>query len=221
LKTLVLACAVIAGVSYAAASHLTIAPGASVAWKAAGVGLLAVYAALQARDGDGWRLAAVMAFGALGDVVIETNGLLAGGAAFFAGHLTAVWLYLRNRRSPLSAPDRLIGLLLTPAIVALAFLLPLDRARAPQAAAYALGLGAMAAAAWTSRFPRGLTGLGALMFAASDLLLFYRTGRPVAAAPATGLAVWGLYFAGQTLIALGATRGLASEPRAQAEPLAA
>ena len=71
----------------------------------------------------------------------------------------------------------------------------------------------MAASAWISRFPRQLTGLGALMFVVSDLLIFYRTGRPIAREPWLGFAVWGLYFAGQTLIVLGVTRGLNSQIR--------
>ncbi len=42
-----------------------------MAWKGAGVALLAVYAALKARNLDGWLICAVMAFGALGDVLLE------------------------------------------------------------------------------------------------------------------------------------------------------
>jgi uncharacterized membrane protein YhhN len=79
-------------------------------------------------------------------------------------------------------------------------------------AAYALGLSAMAATAGLSRFPRGRVALGALMFLASDLLIFARSG-PLAgqAAAVVGFLVWGLYFAGQTLICLGVTRTLAED----------
>ena len=68
----------------------------------------------------------------------------------------------------------------------------------------------MAAAAWLSRFPRPLVAAGALMFAVSDLLIFLRTGRPHLDVLPMGLAVWGLYFAGQALIAVGVVRTLAS-----------
>ena len=46
------------------------------------------------------------------------------------------------------------------------------------------------------------------MFCVSDLLIFLRTGRPTLDILPIGLAVWGLYFAGQALIALGVVRGL-------------
>jgi uncharacterized membrane protein YhhN len=67
----------------------------------------------------------------------------------------------------------------------------------------------MAAAAWVSRFPRALTGLGALLFLVSDLLIFARAG-PLRDVAWVGFAVWTFYFAGQLLIALGVTRTLAS-----------
>lgn len=203
--------AVAGGVSYMASWSLPLPLPASAAWKGAGVGLLTLYAALQARDADGWLLATVMALGATGDVLLETSGLAPGAAAFLAGHLVAVVLYLRNRRQPLGRLDWTAGLALAPAAAALAFVLPADRAGAPAAAAYALGLGAMAGAAWLSRFPRSMTALGALMFVASDMLIFLRTGRPLAREPWVGLAVWGLYFAGQTLIVTGVRRGLSSD----------
>jgi uncharacterized membrane protein YhhN len=110
---------------------------------------------------------------------------------------------------------------MAPAVAGLAFALPADRAGAPTAAIYALGLGAMAGSAWISRFPRALTGLGALMFVASDLLIFLRTGRPIAGQLWCEVAVWGLYLGGQTLIAIGGVRGLASPGRAQSELAAA
>ena len=67
---------------------------------------------------------------------------------------------------------------------------------------YGLALGAMAGMAWNSRFPRALVGLGALLFAASDLLLFARMGI-MAHSPVPAHLVWPLYFAGQVMIALG------------------
>jgi uncharacterized membrane protein YhhN len=60
----------------------------------------------------------------------------------------------------------------------------------------------MAAAAWTSSFPRYRVGLGAVLFVASDLLIFARMG-PLAASALPGLLVWPLYYFGQVLIATG------------------
>jgi uncharacterized membrane protein YhhN len=201
---LVLAAAIIAGVSYLVAPL----PGQHVIWKGAGVGLLALYAALLARTGDGWLITLVMAFGALGDVLLELAGLEVGAVAFFLGHVTAVILYLRNRRPELSLSQGLLAGAFLVAIPIAAYLLPTDRARAPIAALYAGGLALMTATAWISRFPRYWTGLGAVAFAASDLLIFAENG-PLAGQGWTGFAVWSLYFGGQTLICLGVTRTLA------------
>lgn len=210
---LILAAALVAGISYVAASLTPLPPVALIAWKGAGVGLLALYAALNARALDGWLLAAVMAFGALGDVLLETHGFVTGGVAFLAGHLVAVALYLRNRR-PVSLGDLSYAGALFVFIVLTAYLAPLNRATAGPIALYATGLAAMTACAWLSGFPRPLVAAGAIMFAASDLLIFCRAGRPVLDIPPTGVAVWGLYFAGQTLIVLGVLRARARVARA-------
>lgn len=210
---LVLIAALVAGVSYIGSWFLGLPPGASTAWKGAGVALLAVYAALSARNLDGGLLAAVLAFGALGDVLLETHGLVTGAFAFLAGHLTAVSLYLRNRRRGPTAADWGVSVALLVAIPAIAYLLPVARDGAALIALYATGLAAMTAAAWLSRFPRPFVALGAVMFAVSDLLIFLRTGRPALDGFPMGLAVWGLYFGGQALIAVGAARTLTANPR--------
>lgn len=204
----VLAAAVLAASSYVVGWFLPVPDGLNVAWKGAGVSLLAVYAALNARGLDGWLLAVVMAFGALGDMLLETHGLVVGALAFLAGHITATGLYLKNRRADLRTPDWAIAAAIVVGVTVAAYLLPPDRAGAGLVALYALGLSVMAATAWLSRFPRALVAAGALMFAVSDLLIFLRTGRPQLDIFPMGLAVWGLYFAGQALIAVGVVRTL-------------
>jgi uncharacterized membrane protein YhhN len=208
LSRIVFWAALVGGISYVGGWFLDLPPGWSTAWKGTGVGLLALYAALNARSLDGWLLAVVMAFGALGDVLLETHGLVTGALAFLAGHLTAIWLYLKNRRPGLAARHWAIAALLLVIIPGIAYLLPPDRAGAPGIALYAAGLAAMTAAAFLSRFPRTLVFAGALMFAVSDLLIFLRTGRPALDGFPMGLAVWGLYFGGQALIATGVVRTL-------------
>ena len=205
LRALVLAAAIAAGLTYIGSWLLPLPPAAAIAWKGAGVGLLAVYAALSARSLDGWLLAILLAFGALGDVLLETHGFVVGGLAFLLGHLVAIGLYLRNRR-PLGFGSLSYAGALFLFIVLTAYLFPLNRATAGPIALYAAGLGAMAAAAWLSRFPRALVAAGAIMFAISDLLIFLRTGRPTLDIPPMSVAVWGLYFAGQALIAVGVVR---------------
>lgn len=204
---LVLIAALVAGVSYIGSWFLDLPPGASTAWKGAGVALLAVYAAVSARGRDGWLLAAVLAFGALGDVLLGAAGLIVGAVAFLIGHLIAMALYWRNRRAVTTLSQRLLAIVLVPTTVGIAFLLPADRAGAPGIAVYALGLAVMAAFAWVSRFPRYRVGAGALMFVVSDLLIFAREGA-LAGAAWIGLAIWGLYYFGQMLICIGVTSTL-------------
>lgn len=208
---LVLAGALIAGVSYVASWDMALPDTASMLWKGAGVSLLALYAGMLARNLDGWLICAVMVFGALGDMLLEAAGLTVGAVAFLVGHLIAIWLYLRNRRPMLARSQLLLAICLVPATGVLTFLLPTDRGLALAATLYSMSLAVMAAMAWTSRFPRALVGAGALMFVVSDLLIFARAG-PLVDAAWIGLAIWGLYFAGQTLICLGVTRSLARNP---------
>lgn len=204
----VLYAAVLAGLSYVAIWGAGFDPVTMIVWKGAGVGLLALWAALLARSTDGWLLAAVMAFGAAGDIVLEAAGLMTGAVAFAIGHVVAIWLYARNRRAVLSPSQRMLALVIVPITVGIAWLLPADRSMAPGIAFYALLLSGMAAMAWTSRFPRYRTGLGAMLFVASDLLIFARLG-PIADTLGVGVAVWLLYFIGQWLIAVGVREGVA------------
>ena len=170
-------------------------------WKGAGVGLLALLAALEARDLDGWLLAGLLGCDALGDVLL-VGSLNTGAIAFMIGHVIAIWLFLRNRRPWLSVSQRALAWLVIPAAASIAWLLPTNREQAAGVAVYAIIVAAMAAAAWTSRFPRYATGMGAMMFLSSDLIIFARMG-PFHGAAWTGLAIWLLYYAGQVLIALG------------------
>ena len=169
-----------------------------IAWKGAGVGLLALWCAVRAESRDGWLIAAVMAFGALGDILLETSGLVAGASAFLAGHLVAVWLYRRNMRHERSFSQNALAIVLVIVTPLAAWALAASHA----AKLYALALGAMAAFAWLSRFPRYRVGIGAILFVASDLLIFARMG-PLANAAWAGILIWPLYFAGQALIATG------------------
>lgn len=194
--------ALIAGGSYYATHWITVAPAVDVIWKGAGVGLLALWAALQARSTDGWLIAAALALGATGDVLLETHGLTIGAIAFLAGHVVAVVLYLRNRSGPIWQ-----AAVIALAVVATAWILPADRSAAPGIALYAAGLGAMFGTAAISRFPQASVGLGAALFVLSDLLIFGRMG-PMAGSALPGLLIWPTYFAGQALIAWGVVRSL-------------
>ncbi|MBN8814713.1 MAG: lysoplasmalogenase [Sphingomonas sp.] len=200
--SLLFAAALIAGASFWIGDKQIAHGAAAIAWKGSGVALLALWAALNARSRDGWQIALVLALGAIGDVLLELSRD-AGAAAFLAGHIVAAALYWRHRRTVQSASQTTLAVLLLMGTPFIAFLLPADRAAAPLFAIYALGLGAMAGSAWASSFPRYRVGLGAAMFAASDLLIFAKLG-PLATSPLPGWLIWPLYFAGQALIAWGA-----------------
>lgn len=167
-----------------------------LALKGAGVALLAAYALARHKGHDANTIAAVMAFGALGDVLLEIR-LEIGAAAFLIGHLIATRLYWQHRRPNPSASQRAAALALLVFTPLVSFQLG-----GAMVAIYALGLGAMAASAWLSSFSRYRVGLGAVMFVASDLLIFAGKG-VLAASPLPGLLIWPLYYFGQFLICVG------------------
>jgi len=175
-------------------------------WKGLGVGFLAVYALARHRTLDARLLAAVMALGATGDMLIEFD-LIAGAVAFLIGHVAAIVLYARHRRAQLAPSQAAFAVVLVPATVLIAWALPADRSAAPGIALYSTALAVMAAMAWTSAFPRYRVGIGALLFAASDLLIFARMG-PLAGSILPDLLIWPLYYFGQFLIATGAIQAL-------------
>jgi uncharacterized membrane protein YhhN len=226
--------ALIAGATYMipvwASHYFTIGFGEAwqaIAWKGAGVGLLALWAGLQARNRDGWLITAILALGALGDVLLDAVGLRAGAIAFAAGHVVAIGLYLLNRRSSVSGSQRLLGIVTIPTsiIITIAALgspgSVMERLGAGMARdggsdilpvlIYAAIVAAMASAAWGSRFPRYRTGIGAMMFLASDLLIFARMG-VLSHSALPGLLIWPLYFCGQALIAWGVVTTLRNDP---------
>ncbi len=183
----------------------------SPALKGACVALLAIWAALQARGLDGWLITAVLALGAAGDVLLETHGMIAGGAAFFGGHLVASWLYWRNREG---------RLWVIPAVVLATAGSASSLVATPGSglgiAVYAAGLGLMAGTALASRFARAGAGLGALLFVASDLLIFAEPG-PLSGSPLPGMLIWPLYVAGQAMIAWGVVATLGRQAPAKRE----
>jgi uncharacterized membrane protein YhhN len=200
------------GFSFFVAVYLRLDGPAIWAWKTSGVGLLAVWAAANARDKNGWLIAAALGFGALGDYLLDAKGLEVGAVAFVVGHVIAITLYLMNRRAQTTLSQRLLGWLTMPATLAIVWGMLSPAPGWWHAAVYSLFVAAMAAAAWTSRFPRYRTGMGAMMFLASDLFIFAGEGA-VLSKDVTMWLVWPLYFAGQALIAWGVVGTLAKEAR--------
>lgn len=173
--------------------------------KGAGVACLAIYALRRAVGPDASILAAVMMFSALGDVGIEFD-LMLGGALFAVSHAFAIWLYRRNPREH-HAPSQMMlaGTLLIGAPL-ISWLLSGD----VMVTLYAVTLGAMAACAWISRFPRYRVGIGAVLFVISDWLIFSELG-PLDLGVIPHYLIWPLYFAGQFMIATGVVQTLRHE----------
>ncbi len=202
--------AAIAAIAYFLAMNAGLPFALHVALKGACVTILAIAAAMAARRTDGWLLAGVMAFGALGDMLLEFD-LMVGAAAFAVGHVVAIWLYLRNRRAgpmPISQRGAALALLLCAPLL---YLIAGPAANAG-IAFYSFLLSAMAAAAWTSRFSRYRTGIGAILFLASDAFIFARLGGRMDPEQAA-LFIWPLYTAGQILIFVGVRQRLGPEGR--------
>jgi uncharacterized membrane protein YhhN len=177
--------------------------------KGASVGLLAIYVLVRVphdrRGVDGVLLFVALLLAAAGDVAIELYFTL-GGAFFAAAHCVAVVLYLRNLRQRPSPSQRMLGLGLLIGTPLISYLLS-DQA---EIAIYAAFLGAMAAAAWLSRFPRYRVGTGAVVFVISDWLIFSRMGRfDLGLLP--DLLIWPTYYAGQVMIATGIVQCLRGE----------
>ncbi|HAU21428.1 MAG TPA: lysoplasmalogenase [Erythrobacter sp.] len=173
--------------------------------KGSGVAFLAVYALRRSPLPDARILALVMALSALGDMGIELT-LELGGALFFASHIAAMSLYLRNPRQEPSRSQKALA-------VSLLFAAPLVSwlvSDSWQIALYSLALGGMAATAWMSRFPRYRVGIGAVMFVVSDWLIFAGQGS-MAGSAFPNLMIWPLYFSGQFLIATGVVQTLRGE----------
>jgi uncharacterized membrane protein YhhN len=206
-KLLVVLSAVV-GLLYPLLRAVALSPETMIAAKGAGVGLLALAAVLRARTADGWLLASLLALGAAGDVLLEID-FAAGAAAFAAGHVCAIALYLRNRR-PIGPAQLAAAALIVSVAAAVPGLLLHGRPEALPFILYGLLLGGMAATAWLSRFPFFVP-LGAAMFLASDLLIAARIGLRLTYGW-LGLAIWLLYYAGQVMIFAGATSSLPATP---------
>ena len=197
---------VVAGVAFYFLWNNAIAEGLwGILLKGSAVGLLAIYAMRRTRGIDGAILVIALALSAAGDMVLELD-FTAGGVLFMLSHGVAILLYGRNLRKSPTPSQRLLALTLAVAAPFLSFLL----SGRIDIAAYGAVLGAMAAGAWLSRFPRYRVGLGAVLFVASDWLIFSRLG-PLDLAPLPDLLVWPLYYAGQVMIATGVVQTLRAD----------
>ncbi|MBC7519933.1 MAG: lysoplasmalogenase [Sandarakinorhabdus sp.] len=176
-------------------------PVGDIVAKGSGVAALAV----AGLAGNQRWIAAIMAAGAAGDVLLELpGGLVIGGGAFAIGHAIAIYHYTRHRRPALSRASRLGAAALLGYGAAMPLLLMPAGAAVAQVTLYSLLLCGMAAAALLSRFPRQWLAAGALLFVISDTLLIMRLGgHLVGGAGLHGALVWYFYYLGQFGIFVG------------------
>lgn len=183
-----------------------------IGWKGAATAFLAIYALLRHSGTDGRLLAGALAVSAAADMTLE---LYPGIAVliFFAAHLFALALFLRNLRPHPTASQKgaaVALLLLTPLI---AWLFAAGRSDAWTLAVYALLLGGVAGAGWMSRFSRYHAGAGVVLLLCGKLIEIAGIGvLRDSAVPA--MLAWPLYYAGQFMICTGVIRTLRSDHRA-------
>ena len=198
----------VAGISYPATWLMLPLDGGlfAIIWKMAAVGLLVPFALRRHHEGEFVWLAAMLAFYALGDGLLELD-LFAGGLAFAIGHVVAIYIYFRHRRVKPAFSQKLLAvtLLILPPIIAA--MLPDTPDVAVQMGSYGVILSMMAAMARSSNFPRYRVGTGAVMFVISDLLIAGRLG-PLAGSEIVDIAIWYLYYFGVFLIATGVAQTL-------------
>ncbi len=222
--------AAIAVAGYTVTAGLS-APAVGVLFKPVPVAVLAVWIlglsrTAPAHQGFGRKVAAALALGALGDLLLERPIAIfpAGLGAFLVGHLTLLWALQRDGGGLAPGRAALVGLLIAPVAAALGaragHLPDLAAALGPArgapltgplqiaVAVYVLTLGAMAwrALARADRPGGALMAAGAMVFLLSDATLAW--DRFVSPFSGAKLAVMSTYWSAQLLIAEGAARRL-------------
>lgn len=203
------------GLTLPLASYFHIYGPLAIAWKMGGVGCLVPYALRRHHDGHFAWAAAFLALYAIADGVLELSTFW-GGLIFAIGHLTAVGLYLRHHRTVIARSQKLLAIILFLATPVITWFLPADRGMAWQTALYGLIVGSMAAAAWSSNFPRYRVGTGAVLFVVSDIVLVAQMG-PLNGWIGQGFVVWYTYYFGVLLIATGIVQTLVKRGHYPAE----
>lgn len=202
---------IIAAVAWWALAGSDYVPGLFlIVGKAVPLTCLAIYAFQRHLGPDGTILSGVMAIAAMADAMTELQFVAAGTLMAFS-LLLAIWLYMRNRRDGASRSQLALAAALVLLVPAVTWLQLAGEDGRLLVTGYALLLAIMAATAWTSRFSRYRVGVGAILFVASDLLLFAVSGPMLRGHALAAALVWPLYYAGQLLIATGVVGRLRSD----------
>lgn len=158
---------------------------------------------------DGLLLGLALAFGSLGDVLIDWSAALfpAGLGAFLIGHFVYIALFWRNRPKPsrlgVLGKALIAGLLLFAAVMSL-YLLPATGPLAPAVAMYNGALTGMVISAIALGLRERWVMLGALLFLISDTVL--AISKFMTPVPGREWIIWPTYYAAQLFIATGFLR---------------
>lgn len=144
-----------------------------------------------------------LAISAVGDMLLVTVGSAAGGLTFAIAHVLAGYAYAKNRRE--SNPAALwIAASAVPLIAVVSSYLVLHGSdQNILMSLFPLISGSMAALAILSRFPLWLSGLGAAIFVASDVLFLADLG-VLQHSGEWGFLTWASYAVGYAMVARGA-----------------
>lgn len=180
-----------------------------IGFKGAALGLLAIYAVLRHPGSDARLLAGVMVIAAAANIALDLYPATAV-ILFFVSHIAALALFLRNRRGQPTTSQKRAATALLLLVPLISLILTQGRADSSTITIYALSLGAMAGAAWISRFPRYRVGTGGVAICLAQLLLIAALRDPRAGIAANWF-LWPLYYGGQFLICTGVIQTLRGE----------
>jgi len=196
--------------SHLANEWVAMADPGGLAWKAAGIVLLGLYALSQ----RAWLAGAALLFCATGDVLLELV-FVAGMAAFAIGHVFYVLAFLEWGRvlGPNKRDYPVAVLIVLVSLGLLAWLLPGMGDLLIPALIYQAIITAMVATAFVVKAPM-LARLGAVIFMISDTLIAAEKFAGVDVFPG---AVWITYAAAQIMMAWGMSRVAPYRDRAARE----
>jgi uncharacterized membrane protein YhhN len=206
---LLLAASLACGIAYLFARGLEPYPG-NVIVKCLSVSPLALLAFRCLRSRDGFILGVSLLFSSLGDVFLGLDAdklFVYGLGSFLIAHLLYVALFVRNRPKPLTASlgqRLLVAVLILYSAAMLVWLWPSLGSLAPPVALYLSAITVMGVTATLAGLQTRWIIVGALLFILSDSMI--AIGKFKTPVPYGDHLVWGTYYAGQLLIAVGFLR---------------
>lgn len=189
------------GIGYIFVERSAMLGSFGILWKGACVALLIPYALRWSAVRDRPLLALMLGLYALADMLLEID-LEWGAFLFICGHMAAIAYFWRQRRDRPASSQRVLAAVIPLSSLVIGFFLSPGLKAEPGPLVYILFVSAMAGAAWYSRFPRYRTGVGALLFLLSDMVIIARQDGLIADGIAIWL-VWPLYYAGVFMMTTG------------------